>query len=183
MTTEWPYPEPEDDGGAAHLVPGLAMPALALDSIAGGKIDLSLVAGLSVVFVYPWTGRPGRDNPPAWDTTPGAHGSTPQLESARDLYPKFKAAGAHVFGLSGQESRDQREFARRVAIPFEILSDADLIFARALSLPVFVAGATTYLKRLTLVVRSGRLVKAFYPVHPPDVHPAIVLAWLRRDNR
>jgi len=181
-TTEWPYPAPEDDGAAAHLVPGLEMPAVALGATGSGTIDLASVPGLCVVFVYPWTGRPGVENPPGWDAIPGAHGSTPELQSARDLYPKFKASGASVFGLSGQDSSDQREFVHRQAIPFEILSDADLGFARALSLPMFVAGPTTYLKRLTLVVQRGRLIKAFYPVHPPDLHPALILAWLRSET-
>lgn len=180
---DWPYPAPEDDGGAAHLVPGLDLPALALASTGGGAIDLSSLPGLSIVFIYPWTGRPGIANPPGWDAIPGAHGSTPELEAARDLHPKFRAAGVTVFGLSRQPSGEQRAFADRVAIPFEILSDEAFVFAYALSLPTFSAGPTAYLKRLTLAVRGGRLVKAFYPVHPPDVHPAFVLAWLREERR
>ncbi len=179
----WPYPAPEDDGGAAHLMPGLAMPGVALAATGEAPTDLSRVPGLSIVFIYPWTGRPGVANPPGWDQIPGAHGSTPELESARDLHPKFRAAGVTVFGLSGQSSAEQREFAGRLAIPFAILSDEGFVFAHALSLPTFTAGSATYLKRLTLVVRGGRLVHAFYPVHPPDLHPAMVLAWLREEER
>ena len=34
-------------------------------------------------------------------------------------------------------------------------------------------------KRLTLVAEAGEIVKAFYPVFPPDRDAAAVLAWLR----
>jgi hypothetical protein len=27
-----------------------------------------------------------------------------------------------------------------------------------------------YLKRLTLILRDGRIERVFYPVHPPDTH-------------
>ena len=37
----------------------------------------------------------------------------------------------------------------------------------------------TLYRRLTLVARQGRVVKAFYPVFPPDRNAAEVLAWLR----
>ena len=34
-------------------------------------------------------------------------------------------------------------------------------------------------RRLTLVAEAGTIVKAFYPVFPPDRDAAEVLAWLR----
>ena len=33
-------------------------------------------------------------------------------------------------------------------------------------------------KRLTLIAEAGTIVKAFYPVFPPDRDAAEVLAWL-----
>jgi peroxiredoxin len=36
----------------------------------------------------------------------------------------------------------------------------------------------TLYKRVTLVIRDGEIVKAFYPVFPPDRNAAEVLAWL-----
>ena len=38
----------------------------------------------------------------------------------------------------------------------------------------------TLYRRLTLVAEAGAIVKAFYPVFPPDRDAAEVLAWLRR---
>ena len=36
----------------------------------------------------------------------------------------------------------------------------------------------TLYRRLTLVAEAGKIVKAFYPVFPPDRNAAEVLAWL-----
>lgn len=179
MTTEWPYLAAVDSGGAKHLVPGLAMPAIALPATDGTQIDLSTKAGLSVLFVYPWTGRAGLPNPPRWDDIPGAHGSTPEAEGFRDRHAEFKALGATIFGLSSQDTAHQSELAARLALPFRILSDRDFRFADALQLPRFKAGGKTYLERLTLVVRDGRLERLFYPVPVPPGHAAEVLAALK----
>jgi peroxiredoxin len=64
-------------------------------------------------------------------------------------------------------------------LPFPLLSDGDLGLTRALDLPTHVVAGHTLLKRLTLVVRDGRIEQLFYPVFPPDTHAANVLAWLR----
>ncbi len=36
----------------------------------------------------------------------------------------------------------------------------------------------TLIKRLTLVIRDGRIEKVFYPVFPPDKNVEEVIAWL-----
>lgn len=177
MASPFP-PAPLDDGGARHLGPGLILPDITLPATSGPSVNLSTVPGISVVYVYPWTGRPGLPNPPGWDIIPGAHGSTPETEGFRDLYPSFRDMGVGVIGLSGQDTAYQGELARRLRLPFALLSDARFEFARALTLPAFETGGATYLKRLTLVVRDGRLLRTFYPVHPPDRHADEVLRWL-----
>jgi len=174
----WPWPPPVDDGAARHLVPGLAMPDLALPSTSGSKVSLAQVPGRAVVFCYPWTGRPGVPNPPNWDEIPGAHGSTPEAEGFRDLYLGFEEMPTAVFGLSMQKTDEQREFAAHLRLPFDLLSDAAGQFRDALRLPVFETGGQTYLKRLTLVLRDGRVEHVFYPVHPPNAHAREVLAFV-----
>ncbi len=178
VTAEWPWPAPIDDGGASHFIAGLAIPNIILAATAGPPVNLATTGGTSVVFVYPWTGRPGFANPPDWDIIPGAHGSTPEAEGFRDSYPLFRNISVGVFGLSGQDSDHQRELATRLRLPFALLSDAGFGFANALTLPLFETGGVAYLKRLTLVVRDGEILKVFYPVHPPDRHAGEVLAWL-----
>ena len=178
--TVWPFPAPEDDGGAAHLSIGQMVPRVPLQATDGSAIVLSEFKGRSVVFVYPWTGRSGVSNPPRWDDIPGAHGSTPEAEGFRDRFDDYFALGVAVFGLSSQDCDWQRELAHRLRLPYPLLSDSDFLFANALRLPSFYAGGVRYLARLTLILENGQLRKVFYPVHPPPQHAEEVLAWLRK---
>jgi peroxiredoxin len=171
-------PIPEDDGAADHL-PGLVVPSLDLPSSGGGTANLAkLAAGRLVVYVYPRTGTPGRPSPAGWDDIPGARGCTPQSCAYRDSLAEFQRLGASVVGLSAQGADEQREFAARERIPFPLLSDSGLALVNALRLPTFEAGGMTLYRRLTFVAEAGTIVKAFYPVFPPDRNAAAVLAWL-----
>ena len=175
-------PVPVDDGACAHL-PGMNVPAVRLESTAGRVIDLSALAGRTIVYVYPRTGRPDVELPTGWNAIPGARGCTPESCGFRDHFQELQSLGANIFGLSTQESDYQREAAKRLHLPFEILSDADLGFARALRLPTFHVDGMTLIKRLTLVLRDGRVEKVFYPVFPPDQHAEEVAAWLAANPR
>ncbi len=171
-------PVPEDDGAAEHL-PGLAVPELTLASTEGTTVDLAALAQERLVaYVYPRTGRPGEPLPAGWDDIPGARGCTPQSCAFRDALDEFARHGASVVGISAQSSEDQREFAQRERIPFPLLSDSGLELSSALRLPTLEAGVMTLYRRLTFVAEQGMIVKAFYPVFPPDRNAADVLAWL-----
>ena len=170
-------PGPVDDGGAAHLTPGTGLPDLALPSTTGGEVNLRELRA-AIVYIYPWTGRPGAADPPGWDDIPGAHGSTPETIGFRDAYDSFLDIGVAVFGVSGQGSEHQRELTSRLDLPFAILSDERFRLQQALRLPTFEAGGKPYLKRLTMVVATGAIARTFYPVHPPETHAAVVLDWL-----
>jgi peroxiredoxin len=174
---------PVDDGGARHLRRGRRMPDIALPTTSGRQVSFTAMAGRVVVFCYPWTGRPGLPNPPGWDDIPGAHGSTPQTEGYRDLARAFQDLKAAVFGLSTQPVDYQRELARRLDVPFGIVSDERFALQRALSLPVFETGGVTYLKRLTLVVRDGAIERVFYPVPFPAADAREVCACLGMFNK
>jgi peroxiredoxin len=171
-------PEPVDDGAADHL-PGAPMPALALPATDGRAIDLSRLEGRTVVYAYPWTGRPGRPLlSEDWDLIPGARGCTPETCDFRDHHAELAAEGAAVFGLSTQDIAYQRELVERLGLPFAILSDEGLELTGVLGLPTFEVAGQTLLRRLTLVVADGAIEHVFYPVFPPDRHAAEVLAWL-----
>lgn len=167
-----------DDGRADHLAAGLRIPSIALVSTSGGAVDLSKRAGKSVVFCYPWTGRPGLPNPPRWDDIPGAHGSTPQAMGFRDRHASFQALGVTVYGLSTQDTPYQSELVARLGLPFAMLSERDFTFQRALRLPTFATGGVTYLTRLTLIIEDGVLADRLYPVDPPEASAAMTLSQL-----
>jgi peroxiredoxin len=132
------------------------------------------------VFVYPMTGRPGVTLPNGWDQIPGARGCTPQACAVRDHYADLRHAGAeHLFGLSVQTHEDQLEAANRLYLPFQLLSDSSLKFAKALRLPILKIGETNVLRRLTMIVDDARITHVFYLVFPPDRNAADVLNWLK----
>jgi peroxiredoxin len=172
-------PVPEDDGAADHL-PGLALPDMALPATSGPPVSLARLGGRTVLYLYPRTGVPGVELPPGWNEIPGARGCTPQACGFRDHYAALRSLGvSHVFGLSTQDTAYQREAAIRLHLPFPLLSDATLAFARALRLPTFSVAGMTLLKRMAWIVEDGTIAKVFYPVFPPDRNAAEVVAWLK----
>jgi peroxiredoxin len=183
QSTDFPLPShlprPLDDGAANHLW-GMAMPRLSLPSSADSLVDLSeLTAPRTVLYCYPMTGLPGKALPEGWDMIPGARGCTPQTCGFRDHHQELLQLNACVFGLSIQTTDYQREMAQRLNLPFEILSDAQFKLCDALRLPTFEVDDMRLLKRLTLIVRAGRIQHVFYPVFPPNESADEVLRWLK----
>lgn len=171
-------PVPQDDGACNHLS-GMKLPALALASTRGRRVDLSTLTGTTVIYIYPRTGRPDQEVPAGWNAIPGARGCTPQSCAFRDHHQELKKLGvSELFGLSTQDTAYQQEAARRLHLPFELLSDEKLEFAKALRLPTFEVDGMRLIKRITLIVRDSRIVKVFYPVFPPDSNAGEVIEWL-----
>ena len=174
-------PVPTDDGAADHL-PGSSAPGVRLASTDGGIIALDeLGPGRTVLYLYPRTGRPEQHDPHGWDEIPGARGCTPEACGFRDHHEELRTAGAsRMFGLSSQDTADQREAVDRLRLPFALLSDPELELAAAMKLPTFTTDDTERLyKRLTMMLSDGAVEHVFYPVFPPDEHAEEVLAWLR----
>jgi len=73
------------------------------------------------------------------------------------------------------------ELKSRLNLPFDLLSDVDLNFTKALNLPTFVVGDVVLLKRMALVIKDGVIVKVFYPCFPPDKNAEEVLEWVRNN--
>ncbi len=171
-------PVPENGGACDHLT-GMVLPSIALPSTAGGTVNLAETTSTrTVVYVYPRTGQPDRPGPPGWDDIPGARGCTPQSCAFRDHHAELMELGAEVYGLSTQTTGYQQEMVERLHLPFPVLSDSALPFARALDLPLFEWDGKTLIKRLTMVLRDGRIEHVFYPVFPPDKNAETVIAWL-----
>jgi peroxiredoxin len=169
---------PIDDGAARHLE-GMRVPSVPLAATDGSTVDLAALPGRAVVYAYPRTGRPGVENPAGWDLIPGARGCTPQSCAFRDHFAELRALGVnHLFGLSTQDTAYQREAAKRLHLPFALLSDEHLELARALRLPTFETNGMSLLKRLTLVLDDDVIAQVFYPVFPPDRNAHDVLTWL-----
>ncbi len=173
-------PIPVDDGACNHLL-GMQLPSVSLASTDGRMVDLKSLLGRSVVYCYPRTGKPDIEPPEGWNEIPGARGCTPQSCAFRDRHRELQAMGARLFGLSTQSTEYQREAVERLHLPFELLSDAELAFTRALRLPTFKVENMTLIKRLTLIIQDGRIEKVFYPVFPPDKNAQEVMEWLSHE--
>lgn len=172
-------PVPEDDGAATHLM-GMALPAVTLTATDGSTIALDRLSGLSVLYIYPMTGRPDRDLPVGWNEIPGARGCTPQSCSFRDHFEELRTLGVtNLFGISTQDTDYQREARDRLHLPFELLSDHGSELRNALDLPCMDVEGETLLKRMALICNDAKIVKVFYPVFPPSQNATDVLSWLR----
>jgi peroxiredoxin len=99
---------------------------------------------------------------------PSTDGCTPEACSFRDEIGQFTGRGVRVHGLSVQDTDYQREAVERLHLPYTLLSDAALELTRALDLPTFEVEGQTLLRRLTLLLRDGRIDDVVYPVFPPD---------------
>jgi peroxiredoxin len=154
-------------------------------------VDLRALSfeGPVLVFVYPRTGQPGVANPAGWDAIPGARGCTPvsiaavtafpwadpdrrqELCAIRDTLGALRGArpgGVRIFALSTQSGAYQSEVARRLGLPYAILSDETGAFWRAMGLPTFEVDGVVLLKRITLLMYEGEVVGRDYPVFPSD---------------
>ena len=169
-------PAPEDDGAAAHL-PGMRVPDVALRSTDGGEVSLARWRRPALVVVFPWAGRPGEAAPAeGWDAIPGARGCTSELCGFRDVAAGF--GGRDLIGLSAQPPERQGEVAQRLALGFQLLSDEGLELAGAMRLPTFDADGRTLLRRLTMLIEDGEVLRVWYPGFPPGAHAEQILSEL-----
>ena len=168
LNVDWSkIPAPKLDFNLEHLNQ-LIIPDLKLNSTDDTNVSLSNLKGITVIYVYPMTGVPGKELPEGWDEIPGARGCTPQSCSFRDNFSKLKKLGVNnIFGLSTQSTEYQKELATRLHLPYPILSDEKLEFSKKLKLPMFKVLKMNLLKRITLILKDNKIIKYFYPIFPP----------------
>ena len=168
LNVDWSkIPEPKLDFNLEHLNQFI-IPDLKLNSTDGTIVSLYNLKGITVIYVYPMTGVPGKELPEGWDEILGARGCTPQSCSFRDNFSKLKKLGIdNIFGLSTQSTGYQKELATRLHLPYPILSDEKLEFAKMLNLPTFKVLNMNLLKRITLILKDNKIIKYFYPIFPP----------------
>jgi peroxiredoxin len=171
-------PIPQDDGSTNHLK-GLKLPNFSLNATNGKAINLADIKGKLVVYCYPMTGQPNVALPEGWDQIPGARGCTPQSCSFRDHYQELQELGAEVLALSVQPTEYQKEMVDRLHLPFQVVSDVNYQFQKALNLPTFVAAGMKLLKRVTLIANNGVIEAVHYPIFPSDSDPSWVIDYLK----
>ena len=171
-------PEPKGGEDLSHLI-GFTLPDITLPGTGGNDIDLRKLNELTVIYIYPLSGQPNKELPNGWDEIPGARGCTPQSCSFRDNYKDLIQHNvSQVFGLSSQTTSYQKELAKRLNLPYTILSDEHMVLEKELNLPTFHADGLKLFKRITLITKGGKIINYFYPIFPPDKNVKDVLDWL-----
>ena len=126
------------------------------------------------------TGRPDTALPAGWDGIPGARGCTPQSCSFRNLSQELTSNGVSaIYGISTQTTEYQLEAATRLHLPFELLSDAELLLTGVLQLTTMEVSGMTLIKRLTLIIKNSRIKRIFFPVFSPDKNADDVLDFMK----
>lgn len=92
-------------------------PDFSLPATGGTAVALAALRGSKVVlYFYPK------------DSTPGCTNETADF---RDHYAAFRAAGCEVFGISRDSLKSHENFKARLALPFQLISDADEVACNA----------------------------------------------------
>jgi peroxiredoxin Q/BCP len=101
-----------------------------------------------VVFFYPR------------DETPGC---TTEACAFRDQWARFEEAGVKVIGVSGGTASGKADFAKKQRLPFPLVTDEDLSWARAFGVRVLlgIPSRTSF-----LLDREGRISKVYENVDP-----------------
>ena len=113
-------PEPKLDVNLNHLN-NFKISDIELNSTDSKIVNIAKLKEITVIYIYPMTGVPGKALPEGWDEIPGARGCTPQSCTFRDNFSKLKELGVkNIFGLSTQNTEYQKELADRLHLPYPI---------------------------------------------------------------
>lgn len=161
----------------ARLAPGLVgrpLPEVDLVNCEEKKVELPH-AGASGLVIYTFPGT--LSSPDGGERTVVADAAQHRAfdQARRDL----EALSFEIVGMSGEPPRAQRLRVIEHRVCHSFWSDPDLAFARALGLPTFSDSAGEAYRRLTIVARDRRIVKAFFPVDRPERSAAQVICWLK----
>ena len=174
-------PIPEEDGACRHLL-NANIPSVSLANQEGNLLKLKRNDTFRIIlYCFPMTGHPEKPLPIGWDSIPGARGCTPQACSFRDHYDDLIKLNAIPIGLSTQNVNELKEMSKRLKIPYDVVSDANLNFVNLMKLPTFNVNQRVFIKRLTLIIENSIIKKVFYPIFPPDLHINNVINWLENN--
>jgi len=139
-------PEPKDDGACNHLL-NTNLPSISLANQDGILLKLKRNDTFRIIlYCFPMTGHPEKPLPTGWNNIPGARGCTPQACSFRDHYDDLIKLNAIPIGLSTQNVNELKEMSKRLKIPYDVVSDANLNFANLMKLPTFKVEGKVFIK-------------------------------------
>ena len=145
------------DGGSGLLPVGAPAPALTGTDQHGKPRSLVAERGHAViVYFYPKDGTPG---------------CTREACAFRDAWDRYKDAGVAIFGVSTDSEKAHAEFADEQKIPFPLLADIELRWAKAFGVRTTLGMAS---RVSFLIAPDGKVAKVYRDVDP-GVHADEVL--------
>ncbi len=159
----------------ADRLAGVPVTSVVLESFQEEPRDLRQLAQRRplVIYIYPGSER-----------SPADGEQTPLMDDAQHrAFGEHRAAlasrGYQVVGVSSQPVKAQRRSVLAGQLAQRLFSDPELQLARELELPTFELEGARWYERLTLIVKDGRIEKAFFPVASAGRSAAQVIAWMQ----
>jgi thioredoxin-dependent peroxiredoxin len=142
---------------AGALRSGESVPHLRATAHDGTTVDLGDLGGRpTLVYFYPKDGTPG---------------CTKEACAFRDVWDRYEEAGVRVVGVSGDDLESHRKFAAKHELPFVLVSDEDLTWAKAFGVNTTLG---MHARDSFLVAPDGTVAKVYRGVDP-GVHADEVL--------
>jgi len=169
---------PQDDGTTKHLL-GMSMPEITLQSSTGHSLNVNKIDHkFTILYFFPMMWIPGKNLPLGWNNIPGARGCTPQSITINEHKDDLLKYDAKPIGVSTQSIDELIQLSSLRNFSQPLISDNNLKFQEALSIPTFSVENKIMYKRLTLIIQQSKIIKVFYPIFPSDKHIFKILEWL-----
>lgn len=134
------------------IASGEPAPLFDLAATRDGRVALAALKGRPVIlYFYPQADTPG---------------CTIESKRFRDLYPKLKAKGVEVLGISTDDLPDQSHFSEKCSLPFPLLADPTKETTKAYG----VLGLTGRARRVSFFIDPTGRVDEVVDASRPDPH-------------
>lgn len=170
-----PLGEP-DPVTVARTLTGRALPDLTFPSHDGTPARIA-EHGPLILYLYPGASECPGEGPDS------ALADAEQHRGMRDSADDWLALNVRVLGLSSEPQDSQARAAAAHSIAHPLLSDSDLLLARALHLPTCQHRGSRVYRRLTMFCDGGVVEHVWYPVERLGMHAWYLAQWLRAQER
>jgi len=140
------------------LEKGNSLPGFEVQNHDGQKVRSSDI-GDAIIYFYPKAGTPG---------------CTKEACNFRDNIKQLENVGMTVYGVSTDSVNSQKSFHEKKDLNFELLADKDKDLTKAFG----VKSKLGVSKRVTFIVRDGKVAKVFDKVSPSN-HIEEVLEYVK----
>ena len=154
------------EGKMNQLKSGDAAPAFSLKDQDGKMVKLTDFKGRKLLLYF----YPKADTP----------GCTTQACSIRDSFAELTGKGVQSVGISPDTVNEQKKFAGKFGLPFQLLADEDHKIAEAYGVwgekSMYGKTYMGIIRSSFLIDENGRVIQAWYKVKPEETVPNAIAA-------